>query len=50
VQQLHAYLFARSALSLDQYWYVGLSYPFYFVTHSVHGCGFAEEDIHRRQI
>src|ERR1700750_81702 len=49
VQELHADLFAGSALALDEDRNVGLGYPFYFVTNGLHRRGFAEEDIHRRQ-
>jgi len=50
MQQLNANLLPGSALSLNQYGHIGFGYPFYFVTGSMHGRGFAEEDIHRRQV
>jgi len=49
VQQLNTDLFSGPALSLDEYRYICLGNPFYFVTNSLHSCGFAEKDIHRRQ-
>src|SRR3954454_16509594 len=50
MQQLHTDLFTRTTFPLDKYRHISFGYPFYLVTDSLHGSGFAEENIHRRQI
>ena len=50
MQEAHADLFAGATLALDEDGDIGLCYPLQFISDGLHGGGFSENNVQRREV